>query len=206
MAAASASAKAQRRGSRSRVPPTRRSHSARAIAPTGALPAIPTATSRSPQIKILGGPAPTAMPERSNRLCISKRLVCTPRRAPRIRRGPRLRGRVCGSGWRGRWRAVDECFHANAQRALRPDRDESASGRRAAAGRDAARAGADRCDRIWAKARAGERCSGPTLTAWRTCASVMGACRNAASTGCSNSATSRSHQLSVETPAPLSVL
>ena len=42
------------------------------------------------------------------------------------------------------------------QRTVRPDRDESASGRRTATCRHAARARADRCDRIWAKAQAGE--------------------------------------------------
>jgi hypothetical protein len=35
--------------------------------------------------------------------------------APCLRRGPRLRGRVCGSGWRGRRRGADACFHAFAQ-------------------------------------------------------------------------------------------
>jgi hypothetical protein len=43
-----------------------------------------------------------------------------------------------------------------------------------------------------ANARAGERRSGPALTAWRTCALVTGACRKAASTGCSNLARSAS--------------
>jgi hypothetical protein len=46
-------------------------------------------------------------------------------------------------------------FTRTQQRAVRPDRDESASGRRASVRRDAARAGADRRDRIWANPLAG---------------------------------------------------
>ena len=55
---------------------------------------------------------------------------------------------------RRRRRSLGRWIHANAAGPVRPDRDESASERTAAASRDAVRADADRCARMWATAQA----------------------------------------------------
>jgi hypothetical protein len=77
----------------------------------------------------------------------------------RSRGGLRLR---LGEGTSGQCRAHSPVGAAartrTRQRAERPDPAESASGRRAAPRRDAARAGDDRCNRIWAIPQASSTC------------------------------------------------
>jgi hypothetical protein len=86
----------------------------------------------------------------------------------RSRGGRRLR---LGEGTSGQCRAHSPVGAAartrtrTRQRAVRPDPAESASGRRAAPRRDAARAGDDRCNRIWATAQASSTCPSCRLEA-----------------------------------------